>query len=390
MSPHFSESGVRSREPARELAHMSRLSIAWSGRSALSIVEGYRLCVRSLIYIGMVLHRICALVFLGVSALATTHAGDVDADRDGLPDAFEQAMLRKFVPKFHISRNDCDVAPAEFEPVVSQPKLKARNGTIYGHVLPVQRPDAAGVWIEIHYFHLWANDCGQNGHPLDVESVSALLRAENNDWRPESWQATHWYAAAHEGTLCDMNNAATAAALASFHHGPDVWVSKDKHATFLSKELCTRGCGKDECENTTPLQVAALINLGELGASLSGAEWLTSPSWPLASKMTPDFTESVMARIPTGNGPDVVPAREIARGTRTVIKIAGSTYASLAEANSSTGAALASGLEGGTLGIDVAANSVGKSAKRTHASLQSTLTVTRNSLRNAFRWVSAR
>lgn len=338
----------------------------------------------------MVIYRLCAFVLLGMSALTATPAETVDADRDGLSDHFEQAMLSKFVPAFHISRNDCDVAPAEFQRAVREPRVKARNGTIYGQVLPVRRSGAPGAWIEIHYFHLWGNDCGQAGHSLDVESVSVLLVADRADWQPQLWQATHWYAAAHEGTLCDMSNAATAASLRSVHHGPDVWVSKNKHASFLNKDLCTRGCGKDECDVTTPLQVSALINLGELDAPMNGSEWLTSSNWSLASKMAPDFTDSVVARIPAGPSAGLVPARDVARGTRTVIKIAGSTYESLAEANASTGAAVASGVEGGTSGIDAAANSVGRSAKRTKASVESTLAATRKSLKNAFRWVYAR
>ena len=148
----------------------------------------------------MAIRRMCVLGLLSLSIVGATYAGKFDADRDGLPDDFEQALLRKFVPTFHINKADCDVAPAEFEKDSHEPKVKARNGTIYGQVFPVHRAHAAGAWIEVHYFHLWGNDCGQAGHALDVESVSVLLRADRNDWQPEAWQATYWYAAAHEKT----------------------------------------------------------------------------------------------------------------------------------------------------------------------------------------------
>ena len=170
-------------------------------------------------------------------ALGIGFSTEVDTDRDGLSDEFEQTLLLRFAPRFHISGADCDVAPAEFQEGLSDPKVKARNGTVYGQVFPVRRDGVAGNFIEIHFYHLWGEDCGLTGHALDAESVSALLRADGDQWRPEGWLAEFWYAAAHENTLCDMSNGATATALRALEHGPDVWVSRNKHASYLSRDL---------------------------------------------------------------------------------------------------------------------------------------------------------
>jgi hypothetical protein len=239
----------------------------------------------------MAIGRICALGLLSLCTACAAHVGNLDADRDGVPDDFEQALLRKFVPIFHISESDCDVAPAEFEQDSPEPKVKVRNGTIHGQVFPVHRAESAGAWIEIHYLHLSSKDCGQAGHALDAESVSVLLQADRNDWHPEAWRATYWYAAAHENTrtLCvNMSNAATARALGSFDSWI-VWVSKDKHASFLRKKLCAHGCGNDEYDGAAPLRVTKLINLGEPRAPMNASEWTASALWPLSSKMKSDF-----------------------------------------------------------------------------------------------------
>ena len=73
-------------------------------------------------------------LFVGIACGA-----DVDTDRDGLSDKFEETLLRRFVPRFHISGADCDVAPAEFIADSTDPRVKFRNGTVYGQVFPVRR-----------------------------------------------------------------------------------------------------------------------------------------------------------------------------------------------------------------------------------------------------------
>src|SRR5215470_7784705 len=86
-----------------------------------------------------------------------------DNDRDGLPDDFEQAILDKFRPTWKISTTDCNVLPAEFQPGVATPTVKAQNGTIYGQVF-IRGSSSLGYFIEAHFYDLWGMDCGILSH----------------------------------------------------------------------------------------------------------------------------------------------------------------------------------------------------------------------------------
>ncbi len=179
------------------------------------------------------------LILLLVFALTSFAA---DADRDGIEDDIEQALLYKFVPTFYISASDCDSAPSEFASGTSVPKSIAKNGTVYGQVF------RSGAFLEVHYYHLWSKDCGRRmHHELDAESVSVLLQADGSNWR-----ALHWYAAAHENTLCDMSHGIRAS---TPDRGTTMWISRDKHASFFSRELCAKGCGNDDWSGTTRLKI---------------------------------------------------------------------------------------------------------------------------------------
>jgi hypothetical protein len=219
-----------------------------------------------------------ALLLLAAAALSAA-----DLDGDGIDDRREQELAEKFAPSFHLSKDECDTAPAEFAPGSENPKVVARNGAIYFQVFPT----AAGT--EIHYYHLWSRDCGRRGHALDVEHVSALAG--------EDGKARYWYAAAHKDTICDSGHGAKAAALGAEERGPDVWISRGKHASFLSMEECARGCGSDRCDSGFPLRPAKLINIGERGAPLNGAVWTSSARWPLAGKMQSDFSPAIVAEL---------------------------------------------------------------------------------------------
>jgi hypothetical protein len=293
---------------------------------------------------------------------------DVDTDGDGLPDQLEQALLERFALRLRISAKDCDVAPAEFLPAAPYPQAIARNGTVYGQVFPVHREGAAGSFVEIHFYHLWARDCGLTAHPLDAEAVYGLLRANGDERSPEAWKAEYWVAAAHEGTLCDMSNGANAAALAAADRGPDVWASRGKHASYLSLEVCSRGCGNEQCDDAQPMRIAKLVNLGEPGLPMNGAVWSQSASWPLASKMKPRYTNALIGRMPAGDEVALVPEREVPRGTRSTAKVAGLTYGSLLSANESAGAGFDAGVEASRASVrhalKAAFSATGRSLKR--------------------------
>jgi hypothetical protein len=304
-------------------------------------------------------------------AVGPAFAAGADTDRDGLPDAFEQALLQKFVPRFHISQGDCDLAPAEFLPGSPGPRVKSRNGTVYGQVLPLP-PRSGGAFAEIHFYHLWSKDCGLNGHDLDAESVYALLRAGTAEADPRDWRAEFWLAGAHEDTFCDVSNGAAAAAVEAVDRGPDVWVSRDKHASFLSKSLCSGGCGRDTCEDARPLAVSNLINLGEPGAPMNGAVWARSDVWRLASKMTPRYTASLLARMPGGSEVEIVPAREVVRGGRSTVRVAARTYGSLVAADTFAGEFVEAGVDGAGTGLNAARNSAEKAGRGMKAATSAT------------------
>ncbi len=172
-----------------------------------------------------------------------------DSDHDGLSDALEDALLAQFAPQFMLSVHDCSIRPAQFVPFQANPVVQQDNGTIYGQVFP--RAGHADQ-VEVHYFHLWRSDCGEMGHNLDTEHVSALLSRD----RESTWKALYWYASAHEDTVCDASQIARAATLDAERHGPRIWISRGKHASFLSDVLCAHGCGGDDCGETAPLAMS--------------------------------------------------------------------------------------------------------------------------------------
>lgn len=246
-----------------------------------------------------------AIFVLTLCAVFPVFAADAaDLDRDGLNDAFEQALLERFRPTFMLSATECDSMPAEFHPCRKDPITSDRNGTIYGHVF---RAGQSGRFIEIHYYHLWARDCGFGPHPLDIEHAAVLLAAPSPDSPPGEYRAKYWFASGHQGTVCDAANGARAADIAAETSGGTVWVSHGKHASFLSQDACNRlGCGGDRCEIMSAMPPGKLINLGEPGAPLNGAAWTASRKWAFQEKMKTGFTPGVIARIESAQPREVV------------------------------------------------------------------------------------
>ncbi len=227
------------------------------------------------------------------SATAGFPGGNSDLDGDGLDDALEQVLLDRFEPTFQVSRSECAGQPSEFGTGLERPVAVAANGTIYGQAFPAKPVGLDGSFVEIHYYHLWARDCGSFGHRLDAEYVSALVRADVADSSPEAWKAVYWYAAAHEGTLCDASNAARSEAVQAETRGPKVWISQGKHASFLSRELCSKiGCGGDRCDDMKALPTRGVVNIGEPASPMNGALWINGPGWPLPSKLKADFDDT--------------------------------------------------------------------------------------------------
>jgi hypothetical protein len=230
--------------------------------------------------------------FIFATALAAA-----DLDRDTLPDQFEQKLLERFVPRFMVSANDCDVLPAEFIAGDLMPRAGGRHDTVYGFVTPHVNGE-----IEMHYYHLWARDCGRGSHALDVEHVSVLLRSPRQEYSAKHWYAVVWTAAGHQGTICDTAHGARAHLLDAATKGPTVWISHGKHASFLDRELCGRGCGGDRCDNMIPWKPREVVNLGSADYPMNGAAWVRSQRWALAAKLRPEISPAVQTVLSGAKG----------------------------------------------------------------------------------------
>ena len=264
-----------------------------------------------------------------------------DLDHDGLEDPFEQEILVRFLPEFRVSKMECAGLPAEFLPDSTQPQAVALNGTIYGQVFPVAPDGISGSFLEVHYYHLWSRDCGRFGHDLDTEHVSVLVQSDSPESPAGRWKALYWYAAAHEGTLCDASNGARASAIPGQDPAVTIWISSGKHASFLTEDLCHRvGCGGDRCEAMIPFVPTKIVNLGEPGAPLNGAVWIASGSWPLAEKMKKDFDDSTLLRLERLKRKEVAFVSGPPPPFKAVLLGGNKTIGALEKAQSETGGAL--------------------------------------------------
>lgn len=279
-----------------------------------------------------------------------------DTDHDGLPDALEQRLLEQFLPDFRIARADCSAEPASFEPEVSVPTVLREDGTVYGQAFVPKQSTASRPLIELHFYHLWRQDCGPHGHPLDTEHVAVLLQPDAKD----GWEAAYWYAAAHENTVCDVSQIARASTLHAVEHGAKVWISPGKHASYLNSTLCQRGCGADHCEAMRSIGLAKVLNLGEPGQPMNGALFAASSRWPLAAKMSAsNFSGAALDRLnalPPTEIAWVNPGRHPAQG---IIAVSSSTEGALATSTRNTGGALATSTDATADAISVAGDDTG-------------------------------
>jgi len=248
------------------------------------------------------MQRLIAALLLSVcTSIALAQANAPDADHDGVSDSLETMLLDRFRPTIMVGAADCSTLPAQFLPNTATPYALADDGTIYGHAFQSKIPSAAPsrpgeLEIELHYYILWRVDCGRMGHALDAEHISAIVHGGGEE--PDNWRAIYWYAAAHEDTVCDASQLTRASTIAAETHGPRVWASNGKHGSFLNEELCRHGCGGDRCEKMHAIASTKIINLGEASAAMNGAQWISSPRWPLQEKMQrSDFTTVRVTRL---------------------------------------------------------------------------------------------
>lgn len=277
-------------------------------------------------------------LFLIAIAIAAPAASQ-DLDRDGVADLLEQALLEKFAPTLLLVKGECDDLPASFAPNVLSPRVVARDGTLYGQAFRIPSADDR-VLVELHFFHLWARDCGRRGHDLDAEHVSAIVSAAGLDAPAYAWIADVWYAAAHEGSVCDASSGARASVIGAEAFGPRVFVSSGKHASYLAPGQCKSGCGGDECGDDRVVAPSRIINIGERGAPLNGALWIHSDRWPLQEKLRSDFDPALRARLYDSNVDHVVPLMRHWRGPQAPVLAGDTALDGLEIASESTRGAL--------------------------------------------------
>jgi hypothetical protein len=282
-----------------------------------------------------------------------------DSDGDQLADGLETTLLARFLPVFMVSRTDCSVAPAEFLPSTTSPTAIADNGAIYGQAFPRKGHPRE---VELHYYHLWRKDCGDRGHALDTEHVSALIEMESN---PDSAKAIYWYAAAHEDTICDASHLAHAKALKAENHGPTVWISSGKHGSFFSELLCRRGCGSDRCEQMERLPTQPIINVGEADMPMNDIHWLQASQWPLKEKLSrSDFTDARLKRVRRSSSTQFVWADTSNRPAQTAIFGAKGGVEGVAMGARATDAALVSADASSSSALNAASATTGESIRK--------------------------
>jgi len=294
--------------------------------------------------------------------LSPTH----DSDSDGISDAVEQSLLTQFAPTFMVSGNECSGLPAEFLSGTHLPRVRAANGTIYAEVFPAKNASTGQPAAEIHFYHLWKQDCGAHGHLLDAEHVSVLVQASMSDLSAATWKGLYWYAAAHQNTVCDASQITRASTVNAEDHGATVWISAGKHASFLNETLCGRGCGGDLCQEMTPMTITQIVNLGEPGHPMNGSGWIGSKEWPLAVKMnSTDFPDAAVARL------NSLPPTKIAwfnagkHPMQATIAVSGTTANALANSGQNTMSAI-------SVGENSTSNALKRSYKNTVKALGNT------------------
>jgi len=329
---------------------------------------------------GLAYASLCAIFTLASIATAERPPGRsdtdlIDSDHDGLSDALEQALLVRFVPLFQTASQDCAGRPARFAPGRTSPTSESEDGTIYGEATPRAPSDSSVLVVELRYFHLWRSDCGRMGHRLDAEHVSALVRGNGNRESVEDWKAVYWYAAAHEDTACDASQITRARTLGAEQSGPPVWISRGKHASFLNRDLCARGCGGDDCRHMQVLAVPRIVNLGEAASPMNGSLWSASAEWPLAAKLErSDFSPDSVARLERLPESDIAWEYPSKRPAQAAIAAGNSTADALAMSNRKTDTA-----------ISLAEDRTGIALVATHAKVKRSL---RTSARNVWNFLN--
>lgn len=179
-------------------------------------------------------------------------AGFFDGDGDGLDDAWELDVASRALPAFSFhSQERCPLGGIVF-------RLRPHPG------------DPDGGLLAVTYTYLYERDCGLTSHLGDNEAFGATI----DPARPTERMVTALRAVAHQKTICQRtSNCGTCAGMTDCERvdggAPILFVSRDKHAGYVSLSACGTLTCLDACELTAPRQGVPLVNAGEPNAPLT-------------------------------------------------------------------------------------------------------------------------
>src|SRR5579871_1026538 len=197
----------------------------------------------------------------GGASCASGYCVFLDADGDGLDDAFEREIAERNFPR--LSVDPYDACPG--------PRLLLYR---------VRRHPSRADRFAVTYVDLYNRDCGTwNGHLGDNESFAITFAP---DAAPCPAATVGFIADAHRHTACESIStcATTPETGACAKNGAiTVYASRDKHGSYLDKDTCEDNCF-DKCGDLVAAAVP-LVDTGQPDHPLTRD--LTDENWLLVS-----------------------------------------------------------------------------------------------------------
>lgn len=181
------------------------------------------------------------------SATPTPTPAIVDADGDGLDDAYELQAATDYLPFLAIHPDDgCPLG---------------------GMVVRVRPHPMNPALLEIEYDHLYQNDCGAFGHVGDDEVFAETVDPAQSG----AAGILAIKAISHQDTICERDTqcgslpgmTACTTALVNGESRPVVFSSKDKHGSYAVLNTCQTNSCFDQCALPAASAQVPLVNAGE-------------------------------------------------------------------------------------------------------------------------------
>ena len=178
----------------------------------------------------------------------------VDRDLDGLDDAYELDMARRYLPFISCHPSEgCGLS---------------------GLLVRVRPHPDNGAFLHILYDHLYEHDCGLHGHIGDDEAFAITVDPS----LPPPTGIVAMRAIAHQDSLpcqrvsnCGLCSTYAACITQAWQGAswPVVFTSRDKHAGYVDEGFCGLGSCLDACQLVTTPTEPVIVNAGEPDAHLT-------------------------------------------------------------------------------------------------------------------------